>query len=181
MRALTMAGVALVVAAVTVGCDTSEIGSHATRRWTFEHVQLSVPKSWSVRPLILRCGGYSPGILVTNATDHSFQREARPPGACTTAWELEGAPRDFVLVDVSRFSFPRPPPPVGAAPPADSNLPLTFETSIRENVACRCTFLYGDLWLDGVNFSVRAWIGEDASTSDQLVLDALLRSTRPRR
>jgi len=35
--------------------------------------------------------------------------------------------------------------------------------------------------LDGFDYNVRAWIGDDASASDQLTLDALLRSIRPKR
>jgi len=179
-RAVAAAAWTLAVSVSTIGCDRSEAASVTTERLTFERLQLRVPRSWSVHRLLLRCGGISPGILVANIADHSFEREARPPGACTTEWELERAPRDFVLIDVSRFTFPRPPLP-GAVPPMDSRFPLTFATSIKENVACRCTFLSADLWFDGLDYSVRTWIGGKASTSDQLALDALLRSIRPKR
>jgi len=185
LHALTTAGVALVASAVAVGCDgdASGVGNDTTKPLTMEALQLRVPTSWSVRRLPVECGCLGPGVLVTNVENHSFERDDDDlsPESCTSAWKLQGVPRDFVLVDMSRFTCPRPPPPVGAAPLTDSHFPLTFSTFIRENVACRCTFLSGYALLDGFDYNVRAWIGDDASASDQLTLDALLRSIRPKR
>lgn len=70
-------------------------------------LELRIPPAWSARRLEVHCVRSGPGVLVSNLDATSFARDVPTAlGGCTTRWEVEGAPRHFVLVDVSRFQIP---------------------------------------------------------------------------
>ncbi|MBM2821552.1 MAG: hypothetical protein HW413_298 [Thermoleophilia bacterium] len=190
LRALTTAGVALVAAALAVGCDGSEADREVPRPVAIGDLQLTVPTSWSAHRHAKRCLHDGPGVHITNLAGYSFERPDLGPGWCTTAWKVREAPQNFVLIDVSRFFGPPPlpnPPPDSEFPPAlatripEATLLSEEEAARRGTVVCKCTFRYGDIWLAGGSFSVRAWIGDEASIGDRRSLDALLASIRPKR
>lgn len=79
-----------------------------------------------------------------------------------------------MLIDLSRFEYP-----IVGSPLSDSVLPPQLETSPEESTSCDCKFEYADLWLDGVGYNLRAWVGEDAAESDRQDLDTVILSLRP--
>jgi hypothetical protein len=51
---------------------------------------------------------------------------------------------------------------------------------LRGRLVCQCTFRIGDVWLHEDSYSIRVWIGDDASIADRRSLDTLLAAIRPR-
>lgn len=160
-----------------VGCSGSGPTDDATKDWkqvAVEGLELRIPPAWSTQRLGVHCVRAGPGVLVSNLDASSFEREAPPDfGGCTTRWNVQGSPRDFVLVDLSRFRYP-----IAKSIPRNSALPPHLETSPEESRSCECTFEYADLWLDGLSYNIRVWIGERATQSDRESLDAMISSIR---
>lgn len=180
---LVVVGAAAVILTAAVAFAEMGEGSSPSRPLTFRGVRLEVPSSWPVRRTPLHCNRYGPGTLITNLPDQVFRRDVDsiPPGACSTLWELQAVPRDFVLVDLSLM----PVPSVGRKPPQDSQFPPTlaqakYTSGTTKEVLCRCRYRYGFFWLQGRSYEVRVWIGTAASKSDRDAAETLLRSIRPR-
>ncbi len=169
---------ALPILLLLVGCAGSAPPKEGSERWksiVVEGLELRTPPTWSDRRLGVHCVRSGPGVLVSNLDARSFRREAPPArGGCTTRWKVHGVPREFVLVDLSRFKFPV----VGSL--GDSAFPPELETSRQESRSCQCTFEFADLWLHHLGYTVRVWIGENASVSDRKALDAMISSIRPK-
>jgi hypothetical protein len=121
-------------------------------------------------------------VLVASVASRSFRR-GDPEGTCSNGWNVEEAPRHFVLVDLSRLHVP---PGFGAAR-GDSRFALTLGSLRRARwtdprghpTRCSCVFRSGGLWLDGLYYTLRVWVGRKASMSDRRSLMALLASVRP--
>ena len=173
-----------------VGCDGSEADAEVPKRVVVGKLQLAVPPSWPVRRHAKRCKSDGQGVHITNLDGYSFERPRLPPGWCNNDWDVRGAPRDFVLVDISEMGGP----PAGPSLPPDSEFPpalATFaptetalsakEANLQGKFVCACMFRGGGARSDGVNYSVRAWIGDDASIDDRRSLDVLLGSIRKKR
>ncbi len=182
-RAHSLAGaaLALLVSALLAGCvrsdGTPQDGTEQWKQMVVEGLAIRIPPTWSARRLAVHCVRSGPGVLVSNLDASSFERDVPPAlGGCTTRWKVEGASRDFVLVDVSRFKYP-----VAGSTPGDSALPPELETSSEESKPCECTFEFADLWLNAISYNVRVWIGQDTRESDRQSLDAMISSIRPTR
>jgi hypothetical protein len=146
---------------------------------TLQGLDVRVPAGWSARRLPEACGGFSgPGILIGNIPTKTFRRPAEPPNACTTAWDLSHAPREFVLVDLDRSSGP--PRPLGKAPPK-TQFPPTLETMSLAKQACSCIPRFTILWVGRAAYDLRVWIGTEASATDKKALLATLASIHPKR
>ncbi len=176
-RILALAALTTALSTLLAGCSGSGGTEDATKDWkqvTVEGLELRIPPAWSAQRLGVHCVRAGPGVLVSNLDASSFEREAPPDfGGCTTRWNVQGSPPDFVLVDLSRFRYP-----IAESIPRNSALPPHLATSPEERRSCECTFEYADLWLDGLGYNIRVWIGEGATQSDRESLDAMISSIR---
>jgi hypothetical protein len=178
---VTVVATVVVSALVASTAAASASGAEQDRR-VVEGLELRVPTAWSSRPLLRRCRHLGRGMLVANVASRLFRRDD-PEGTCSNYWNIEDAPRHFVLLDLSRFDGP---PVVGPAR-ADSRFPLTLGSLKRSSWTdkrglasrCSCIYRHGELWLDGLYYNLRVWVGREASNRDRRLLMALLGSIQP--
>jgi hypothetical protein len=148
-------------------CGSNE----STLRERIAGLKLSIPKQWSVHRLGVYCRGrVGPGLLITNIQGRTVKHDAAP-GVCTNAWNVSSLPKDFILIDISRFDA-RPilnrHPTARSYPIQDSELQQTSFPRLRAL----------SFWNGNRNFTLRVWTGEQASSGDRKKLVALIKSIR---
>lgn len=97
------------------------------------------------------------------------------PGGCTNGWDTSEAPSDYVLIDISRFTFPS----IAALSP-NSSLPAKLNVYKGESEKCRCEYKYANLRLNNLGYIIRVWIGNTASVRDRSSAEAIIASIAPR-
>jgi hypothetical protein len=154
------------------------VNAHNVKHWPTINVaglELRIPPSWSHRHLGVHCVRAGPGVLVSNLDAGAFKRAAPlRHGGCTTRWDVQGVPSTFVLVDLSQFDYP-----IAPMQRTYSALPPKLEQSLGASTSCGCSFRFADLWISGVGYNLRAWVGSDAQQPVSRALDAMISSIRP--
>ena len=144
-------------------------------------LRLVVPSGWSIRKLGVQCGDWGPGLLLTNLDAESIRRSPASLSArsCSTFWNVARVPKKFVMIDLSRFPVPRP---ANRRPSKGTKLPISYSSMSKSTKAsletgpgkCTCAERYTYIWVDGVSYSLRAWIGKDASpTARRMLIHAI--------
>lgn len=159
-------GVIVVVALllVSAACGSSE------RRENLSGLRLNAPKSWSIHRLGIYCHGrIGPGLLITNIKSTDI-RHPTAPGECTNAWDTSKLPKDYVLIDISRFNV-RP----AFVLPQHPRLPIR-DSDLRQTSFPRLRAF--DFWQGNRQFNIRAWTGSEVSSGDRAKLVALIKSIK---
>ena len=93
------------------------------------------------------------------------------PGECTNAWKVDSLPKNYVLIDLSRF---------GVKPifnlPQHTRLPIR-DSDLRQTTCPRMRAT--SFWVGDRQFTLRVWTGRDSSSADRSTLAALVKSISP--
>lgn len=193
MRAYAAAAAAVIVSAVAAGALLSVTRGDGARdetinaagsgaRWTALEVpvlnwHLEYPDAWHVQVFQNRCMVGESGAVVTNLGS-DLLRDAETPASsggkfdgCSTGWDLDAEPPDFVGVEVTYRAGGRASSPEDHLP--DTTRPLDLDSFTRIDDLTR----YQAVTIGGEpRYGVRAWLGPDASANDIAAVRRLVSS-----
>jgi hypothetical protein len=171
-------------ASLIVGLAAAGIAAHVLRDGgskTFQHgasgIALDRPDGWAIQTFGRYCMRVGPGLLVSNVARHRF-RNIETPTSCTNGWDLSGLPKGFVLLDASFMAYP-----LRVSDTAETRMPLSLSRFRKRPSAdyggCgKCARSVFGVVRGRRVYTVRVWLGSEASADDRRELEHVVRTLR---